>query len=281
MKHKKETGSIVTETRSVQYERVSGFDSRKDQQRILLARTIRTARTDDAQEGEESQLKVDFFMSSPDQKTFSAKPARTLEIPNAHETKFRRNHWQASTWGCCAAELYSRLYSYDSDKPFLRFNESYWTMEIPNKSDEMRFVGMLLRDHTPVKAGEEAAFGKHPDAVACVSFADLNGALGTVYLKAKARNTTEPLGLFSGEIRIIPDSAKDEVNEQEKSVRQWTADSYNTPKDTAPKFSNATIRAVIYANDDTETLTVRMMNDRLAGPKTEGNVLSAYLEGKP
>src|SRR5262245_46158603 len=61
----KETGQLVTQIKSVKYERIQGYDNYKDEPPVLIARTSITEVMDEGIEGMNSNLKVDFFKSTP------------------------------------------------------------------------------------------------------------------------------------------------------------------------------------------------------------------------
>lgn len=62
------------------------------------------------------------------------------------DLQFKSNFYKAINRGCCGSESYAELYSYESNDPILKYNNDYFTVNIPNSQIRM-FVGYSHRGY--------------------------------------------------------------------------------------------------------------------------------------
>ncbi len=268
-------GQVVTEQQRVIYTPQMVY---LEKQPILqiLRETYRTSQQSNL-EGVRSDVRVDLFRPGKDGR-YPPAPSHSIGIPNVHEVKFLDDHWKAMTFGCCDAEPYGRLYTYGGDKPFLRYNEEYWRMEVPN-SPIARYAGFVLRDHVPGDAAEAAVFGEHPDAVACLAYAAPGKPLDSVYLEPRRGAEKKP-GLHSANFDVRSAYPRDEVRADQHTVQLWSLDGAVDANKNKTAVSGVTITAGVFVDDgSTETLTVRVENDRFTDIRVEGKTLGAIRAG--
>jgi hypothetical protein len=264
-----ETGRVVIDQNRVAYHVLTLYGEETNQH--LVAREAYRSQRDEGLEGEKSDLKVDFFMSGPDWK-FPAKPTHSLELPNVHRAEFVDGYWKALTDACCDGETYGRLYTYGATKPFLRYNEDFAHIEVPNARRD-RFVGLVLRPHMPGEAAERAVFDSHPDAVACLAYAAVGKPLDTVYLRVRPGVKRDQLGLYTAYLKLSSATARDEVKDEGHSLTMWSLDGARAENKATDPVTGAVVDAAMYVEDTTQTLRVRVEADRLVEPSLTGTQL--------
>ncbi len=271
-----ETGRVVTEQQKVNYYPITLY--RKEGTTSLVARETLQTSQDEGMEGIRSKLKAEFFVAGADG-NYPKNPGVVVEIPDVHEARFLDDGWEALTYGCCDAETYGRLYAYDGKTPFLRFNERYWKVSVPNAPDKTRFVGMTLRAHVPNEAATEALFGGHPEAVVCVSYAAPGKTLDRVYLKPAKSAEADTLGLHTEKLELTSLSGRDEVHagngsDRPPDIEMWSMDGAAAENRGRKGVSGLVIAASVYLGDgSTESLRLEVENDRLVRPEMTGSRL--------
>jgi hypothetical protein len=270
----------VVEQQKVAFHHISLWgdqDGAADQQ-VIAKETLRQV-LDDQREGVESKLRVDLFFAKENMGRFPSKPTHTLEIPDTHEAHFEDTYWTATTLGCCDAEPYSRMYKYGADHPFLRYNENFWKVEVPNARGLDRYVGMAIRGHVPNESAADAIFGKQRRAVAAVSLAAPGKPLSTVYLVATEGVDPERLGLHTEKLQLTGTGAKDEQHPDVRLVTLWSLDGAENSNAATQAISNVTVEAGVYVDDGTtETLRAEIKDDKFVNAKVTGNRLKALVE---
>ena len=262
-------GQTVTEQQKVIYTPLAIYPQ-GERRRVIVRETYRTSQAEHL-EGARSDATVDIFPADKDGR-YPRSPGRSLEIPNVHEAKFLNDHWTALSYGCCDAETYGRLYTYEGGKPFLRYNGDYWQMEVPN-SPMTRYAGFVLRDQVPGDAAEVAIFSGHPDAVACLAYAAPGKPLDSVFLKP-AKGADSHAVQHSGPLEVRSKSPSDEVRAGEHSIQLWSLDGAVAANKDKTSMSGVIISASAWMGDGTtETLTVHVENDRFANVRMEGKQL--------
>lgn len=269
---KDKDGNQVTEQQKVNYTPMQIYPDNK-QKRVIIRETYQVSESD-GQEGTRSNAKIDLFFAGADGH-YPKSPSRTIEIPNVHEAKFFIDHWKALTFGCCDSESYGRLYDYAGDKPFLRYNEDYWRMEVPNAHNLVRFAGLALRDYVPGDAAESAIFKSNKDAVACLSYAAPGKPLASLYIKPKRPENWKDHSLHSGQLSVASKFPRDEVREQDHLITLWSLDGADAANKGKTAVSGVTITAPVFVDDSMETVTVRVENDKFADAKVDGKLLEA------
>jgi len=274
-----EDSRTAIEHQKVQFHHITLWATTPDgaNQAIVAKETIRELH-DHAREGVESNLKVDFFHAKDSMAKFPTKPTQTLQVPGADEAEFTDEYWIATTHGCCDAEPYSRMYAYGADRPFLRYNEDFWKVEVPNSRGMERYVGLALRGHVANEAAEEAIFGKEKNAIAAVSLAAPGKHLHTVYIAPKEGQNADELGLHTENLLLRGTGDKDEQHPEVQLLTLWAMDGAEEKNARTKAVSGVIVEAGLFLDDGTtETLQVEIRDDKLVNPKIKGTKLRALL----
>lgn len=126
--------------------------------------------------------------------------AETIDpkIPYWHTTKYCQAityfpyYYQTFEYGCCSGETYHEFYNYNSEVPFLKTNENFFLIEIPNGGLQL-FLGY---NHSICNIEDLS--------VAELSLATMDGVINTIKFKAKNRLVYEAIDAFwSPEIELI------------------------------------------------------------------------------
>ena len=244
---------------------------------VIAKETINEV-VDQGREGVESKLRVELFFAPENLGKFSSKPTQTIEIPDAHEAQFEDGYWSATTLGCCDAEPYSRMYAYGADHPFLRYNEKFWKIEVPNAHGLDRYVGMVIRAHVPNEAAADAIFGKDKRAVAAISLAAPGKPLDTVFLVAKEGVDSDKLSLHTEKLEARGTGPKDEQNAEGRTATLWSLDGAEKSTAGATSVKGVMVEAGVYVDDgSTETLRVEIEGDKFVHAQVMGDKLKAVM----
>ena len=211
----KETGMVTTRLTKVNYHDVRLFNP---DHRIVAKDTIVTEYAD-ASEGETSRAKVEFFHAAGDPNSadfvLPKSPTQTMEIKDVSQVKYQDDHWSATTFGCCDAEPYTRLYAYGASTPFLRFNSGYAKAEVPNAAHVNRYVGVVMRGQVPNDSALAAIFGKNTSAVAAITYASAGKTLQHLLLKPKDGVKDIDVPYHTMGVKLLSKSPKDVPGWQE------------------------------------------------------------------
>lgn len=113
---------------------------------------------------------------------------------------FDSRHYQTIKYGCCSAEAYHEFYTFQSELPFLKTNEEFFFVEIPNTGIDL-FIGynheITNRDNL---------------MVAELTLSTRKGVINTVKFKAKNLAEYDEMDAFlSPKVELVSKNPKNKV----------------------------------------------------------------------
>ncbi|MCV9387758.1 YARHG domain-containing protein [Reichenbachiella ulvae] len=124
--------------------------------------------------------------------------------------QFQCNYYQATTFGCCGAENFNQLYSYDSKTPFLTYNEKCFHVEIPNSKIKL-FIGYSYAD----TEAEGQDIGK-------LHLATLDGNVNSVSFRVNNEKDKEGIiWYFTPQITISSSNPQNKINPSNNKIDLW------------------------------------------------------------
>lgn len=276
----KETGMVTTQFTKVKFHDMRLFNP----DRRLIAKETIITEYGDGSEGETGKAKIEFYQATGDPNssefTLPKTPTQTINIPDIMQVEFQSDHWSATTFGCCDAEPYTRLYAYGADSPFLRFNSGYSMVEVPN-AQLNRYVGIVVRAQVPNDSAVAAIFGSNTKAVAAVTYAAPGKQLQKLLLQPKDGVKEEDIPYHTMGIKLLSDSPRDVPGYQEDKtdpevLTMWSIDVHPEKRDELKAVSGLTIQAEFAANDGTtDTVTIKVDDDKFGTPTVKSKTLEA------
>lgn len=126
------------------------------------------------------------------------------------DLEFESNYFQAIEYGCCGAENYGELFSYDSDKPFLKFNKNYYTVDIPNSKIHM-FLG-YCHEHS----------GRGGTTISTLYLSTLDGVVSSITFVATTQQSKEDLPWYwTPKIELRTENEENKIIRYGQEIRLW------------------------------------------------------------
>ncbi|MDW3195268.1 MAG: YARHG domain-containing protein [Cytophagales bacterium] len=136
------------------------------------------------------------------------------------DLKFKTNYFHAVEYGCCGEENYGELFTYNSDEPFLKFNESYFTVDIPNSKIHM-FIGYCHEN-----SGRDGA------TISTLYLSTLNGVVSSITFVATSQESKEDLPwYFTPTVELRTENEKNKIIRGGKEIRLWGSNFAKTLSD--------------------------------------------------
>lgn len=127
-----------------------------------------------------------------------------------NDIQFFTKYYRVVKYGCCGSENYYEFYNYESEKPFLKSNEEYFTIEIPNSKIDL-FIGY-----------NHEVGNKEKNIIANLNLATINGEINSILFKANNEKDFEDmLPYFTPKIEIITNSSEDQFRDKNK-IELWS-----------------------------------------------------------
>lgn len=171
-----------------------------------------------------------------------------------HDLTFHPNYYLATLYGCCDTETYYEFYNYKSEVPFLKSNEKYFNIEIPNTPIDL-FIGY---NHEIIDTTKYI--------IAELTLSTLEGEINSVIFKTNNRQDFEDImPYYTPSIELKSKSAKDVIRDDE-IITLW---SLNFEKD-LNAISGFSVK-ITFSGWDTgkkATYEIPIKNGRLFGNQT-------------
>lgn len=133
------------------------------------------------------------------------------------DLKFESSYFHAVEYGCCGAENYGELFTYNSDEPFLKFNQSYFTVDIPNSKIHM-FLG-YCHEHS----------GRDGSTISTLYLSTLDGVVSSITFVANNQKTKEDLPWYwTPKIEIRTENEKNKIIKDGQEIRLWGSNFANS-----------------------------------------------------
>jgi len=128
---------------------------------------------------------------------------------------FYYDYYQAVSYGCCGAETYNEFYSYQSENPFLKSNERFFIVEVPNTS--LKFF--LAYCHSDNNYNEKI--------IANLSLSTVEGERSKIIFKAKTQTDFDDiLPYFTPDVQLISHQPENIIR-GDGIMDLWTKNSVN------------------------------------------------------
>ncbi|RJE74151.1 YARHG domain-containing protein [Reichenbachiella sp. MSK19-1] len=136
------------------------------------------------------------------------------------DLRFATNYYHAVEYGCCGAENYGELFSYDSDEPFLKFNETYYTVDIPNSKIHM--FAAYCHEHS----------GRNGLTISTLYLSTLEGVVSSITFVATNQQSKEDLPWYwTPTIELRATNDKNRVIQDGKEINLWSSNFAKTLSD--------------------------------------------------
>jgi len=127
-----------------------------------------------------------------------------------NDLKFSTNYYHAIEYGCCGAENYGELFSYNSTDPFLKFNESYFSIDVPNSKIQM-FIGYCHEDS-----------GRDGLEIAKLYLSTVNGIVNSITFMAATKEDKEDLiWYFRPKVILTTKNARNKISRNGEKIELW------------------------------------------------------------
>ncbi len=137
-----------------------------------------------------------------------------------NDIEFSCSYFRAINYGCCGSEDYNELFNYVSDEPFLKFNEEFFLVDIPNSKIEM-FVGYSHKES-----------GREELGIATLYLSTLDGVVSSVTFTAKnAEDKEDMIWYFTPKISLRTSNGKNKINSSGKKIQLWESNSAKSTSD--------------------------------------------------
>ena len=126
------------------------------------------------------------------------------------DLKFESNYFQAVEYGCCGAENYGELFNYNSDEAFLKFNKSYFTVDVPNSKTHM-FLG-YCHEHS----------GRDGSTISTLYLSTLDGVVSSITFVATSQQDKEDLPWYwTPKIELRTENEENKIIRGGQEIRLW------------------------------------------------------------
>ncbi|MFZ1808384.1 MAG: YARHG domain-containing protein [Cyclobacteriaceae bacterium] len=129
------------------------------------------------------------------------------------DLKFESNYFQAVEYGCCGAENYGELFNYKSDEPFLKFNKSYFTVDVPNSKIQL-FLG-YCHEHS----------GQDGSTISTLYLSTPDGVISSITFVATSQQSKEDLPwYYTPKIELRTENEENKIMKDGQEIRLWGSD---------------------------------------------------------
>lgn len=190
---------------NVTYDTVTVMHGGKMSFGVVVKKHQKITRSSNA-EGQTSKIALTLFLPGAPQPLAFERDADDMSFTEPHYVK-------AVKYGCCAAENAFELTSWETLKPILKFHTRYLEIEKPNS-------------HEPYFVGYESVYDIAKLIHGNLYFANLNGTLQTIVVKAKDTVVFQRIQAWTPEIRAVAANPKDRFREDPEHpvLELWSHD---------------------------------------------------------